>query len=101
MEKIGKIGKYRLLERLGRGGRGSVFRSHDPTLDRFVAIRVVPWELNVTDQRRARVYELARAWAGLGHPNLVTAYDVGKSIGTGTKCDGSTRSGFGRMLGPT
>ena len=49
-----KIGKYRILERIGRGGMGSVYKAHDPVLDRLVALKVISVETDHTDELRAR-----------------------------------------------
>src|SRR5262245_32880022 len=75
------IGKYRILDRVGRGGMGLVFRAHDPTLDRIVAIKLVSADLEVSDEIRARFFREAYACAQLSHPNIVTVYDMGEDDG--------------------
>ena len=45
-----KIGKDRILERIGRGGMGMIFKAHDPVLDRLVAVKVISPEVEVTDE---------------------------------------------------
>ena len=76
-----QIGKYRVLERIGRGGMGTVFKAHDPILDRPVALKVISPEIEVTDELRARFFREAQACARLSHPNIVTIYDMGEQDG--------------------
>jgi tetratricopeptide (TPR) repeat protein/tRNA A-37 threonylcarbamoyl transferase component Bud32 len=68
------VGRYRLDERIGRGGMGSVHRAHDPELDRDVAIKLVP---SANAQTRQRMLREAEALARLSHPNVVQIFDVG------------------------
>lgn len=56
---IQKIGKYRVLERIGRGGMGTVFKAHDPVLDRSVALKVISPDIEVTDALRTRFFREA------------------------------------------
>ena len=67
---IQKIGKYRILERIGRGGMGTVLKAHDPVLDRTVALKVISTDVDVSDELRARFFREAQACARLSHPNL-------------------------------
>ena len=78
---IQKIGKYRIIERIGRGGMGSVYKAHDPILDRLVALKVVSAETDHTDELRARFFREAQACAKLSHPNVVTIHDLGEADG--------------------
>src|SRR2546428_6768006 len=78
---IQQIGKYRIVERIGRGGMGSVFKAHDPVLDRWVAIKVVSTEADSGDELRARFFHEAQACAKLSHANIVTIYDLGEADG--------------------
>jgi serine/threonine protein kinase len=75
------IGKYRILERIGRGGMGSVYKAHDPVLDRLVAIKVVSAETDNTDELRVRFFREGQACAKLSHPNVVTIHDLGEADG--------------------
>jgi serine/threonine protein kinase len=75
------IGKYRVIERIGRGGMGTVFKAHDPVLDRFVALKVLEGHVQITDESRARFFREAKACARLSHPNIVTVYDMGEDDG--------------------
>ena len=79
-----QIGRYRLLEKIGAGGMGDVFRAEDTTLGRVVAMKILPKELAATPDRIARFEIEARAVAQLSHPNLVALFDVGH-IGGGGK----------------
>ena len=76
------IGKYRILERIGRGGMGSVYKAHDPVLDRLVALKVISTETDHADELRARFFREAQACAKLSHPNIVTIYDLGEADGS-------------------
>src|SRR5712691_1583857 len=75
------IGKYRILDRVGRGGMGMIYKAHDPVLDRLVALKVISPEVEVTDELRARFFREAQACAKLNHPNIVTVYDMGEYEG--------------------
>ena len=76
-----RIGKYRVIAPIGRGGMGMIFRAHDPLLDRLVALKVISPEVEVTDELRARFFREAQACAKLSHPNIVTVYDMGEDEG--------------------
>jgi len=75
------IGKYRILERIGRGGMGTVFKAYDPALDRLVAVKVISADAEVTDELKARFYREAQACAKLNHPNIVVVHDLGEDDG--------------------
>jgi len=68
--------RYRLVERIGRGGMGLVYRARDETLDRDVAIKFVLPERLIGGEASARFLREARAVARLSHPNVMTLYDV-------------------------
>jgi len=76
-----QIGKYRVIDRIGRGGMGMIYKAHDPLLDRLVAVKVISPEVEVTDELRARFFREAQACAKLSHPNIVTVYDMGEAEG--------------------
>src|SRR5207248_8043262 len=70
------IGNYRVLERLARGGMGTVYLGEHLRLPRRVAIKVLPAEHAQNPVLVERFYREVRAAAALGHPNLVRAHDV-------------------------
>ena len=78
---IESLGKYRILERIGRGQMGVVYKALDPFLKRTVAIKVIADGLDVTAELRARFFREAQACAKLSHPNIVTVYDLGTEQG--------------------
>ena len=72
-----KISHYRVMEEVGAGGMGEVYRAHDPRLGRDVAIKVLP-RIFASDPERLRRFEQeARAAAALNHPGILAIYDVG------------------------
>ncbi|WP_291270581.1 serine/threonine-protein kinase [Geothrix sp.] len=72
-----RIGPYEILSPLGSGGMGEVFKAHDPKLDRFVAIKVLPQALYQDPRTRARFEREAKAVAALSHPNILGIFDFG------------------------
>ena len=76
-----QVGRYRIVERLGRGGMASVFRANDPTIGRDVALKFLHASLCEDDEYRARFLHEARAAGGLSHPNIVVVHDVGEIDG--------------------
>jgi Leucine-rich repeat (LRR) protein len=75
-DSLGRIGHYEVLEVLGKGGFGIVFRAFDETLQRVVAIKVLAPELAVTSPARKRFLREARSSAKVRHENVVTVYAV-------------------------
>ena len=76
-----QVGRYRIHERLGRGGMATVFKAHDPGIGRDVAIKFLHASLCEEPEYRARFLSEARAAGGLSHPNIVTVHDVGEIDG--------------------
>ena len=76
-----QVGRYLIRERLGRGGMATVFKAHDPTINRDVAIKFLHASLCADDEYRARFLREARAAGGLSHPNIVVVHDVGEIDG--------------------
>jgi eukaryotic-like serine/threonine-protein kinase len=76
-----KIGPYEVLEQIGAGGMGVVYRARDPRLNREVAIKVLPASFSADSDRLQRFAQEARAAAALNHPNILAIYDIGESEG--------------------
>ena len=75
------LSHYELLEPLGEGGMGTVYRAVDTRLGRPVAVKVLRGEAAVNDESRKRFVQEARAASGLNHPHIVTIYDIGQDEG--------------------
>jgi serine/threonine protein kinase len=75
------LGHYKILEKIGSGGMGDVYLAEDATLDRNVALKVLPPQLADDTERRARFTREAKAVAALNHPNIVTVYSVEEAGG--------------------
>ncbi|HVS15148.1 MAG TPA: tetratricopeptide repeat protein [Thermoanaerobaculia bacterium] len=73
-----QVGPYQVIERLGSGGMGVVFRAHDPRLDRAVALKILSKSVHADRQRFARE---ARAASALNHPHIATVYELGEADG--------------------
>ncbi|MGA8030535.1 MAG: protein kinase [Bryobacteraceae bacterium] len=70
-----------MIDKLGEGGMGEVWRARDERLSRTVAIKILPSDVADDPSRRVRFEQEARALAALNHPNIVTVYDVGQDEG--------------------
>ncbi|MDP1918561.1 MAG: serine/threonine-protein kinase [Myxococcales bacterium] len=71
------VGPYRLLEVVGAGGMGVVYRAHDSRLQRDVALKLLPSHTSLDEAARQRLLREARAAARLSHPNLASVYEAG------------------------
>ena len=79
---IGKdLGAYRILDKLGEGGMGEVYRARDTRLGRTVAIKVLAATVAGDGERRERFLQEARATAALSHPNISALYEIGDEDG--------------------
>ncbi|HTS60624.1 MAG TPA: protein kinase [Candidatus Acidoferrales bacterium] len=76
-----RLGHFSLLEKIGEGGMGRVYRARDTTLERLVAIKVLPESRNADADRRARFLREAKAASALNHPNIVTVHETGEEDG--------------------
>ena len=76
-----RFGTYEVIARLGAGGMGEVWRAWDPSLEREVALKVLPSEMTADDSARARLLREARMASKLNHPNVCTIYEVGEAEG--------------------
>jgi len=77
-----RLGPYEVVELLGSGGMGEVYRARDPRLRRDVAVKVLPREFARDAARLRRFEQEARAVAALNHPYILTVFDVGEHDGT-------------------
>jgi serine/threonine protein kinase len=79
---IGKtVAHYQVLEKLGEGGMGVVYKARDTHLDRLVALKVLPPEKVVDPERKRRFVQEAKAASALNHPNIITIHDINQENG--------------------
>jgi len=76
-----RIGRYEVIEELGRGGMARVYRARDTQLQRIVALKVLAAQLSLDTEFIKRFEREARTAANLRHPHIVTIYDIGEDQG--------------------
>jgi serine/threonine-protein kinase len=76
------VSHYEILDRLGGGGMGEIFRAKDTRLNRLVAVKVLPQSQSGDNTLRLRFMQEARAASGLSHPNIITVHDILADEGT-------------------
>ncbi len=75
------IGRYELIEKLGQGGMGAVYRARDTLLQRIVAVKVIATTIDQNEELRERFFREARAAGQLSHKNIITIHDLGEHEG--------------------
>jgi predicted Ser/Thr protein kinase len=75
------VGKYRVVERIGKGAMGEVYKAHDPLLNRYVALKTIASALASDPEFGRRFKREAQSAASLNHPNIITVFDFGDENG--------------------
>src|SRR4026207_856880 len=75
------IAPYRIVDPIGAGGMGAVYKAFDNKLQRVVALKLLPPEYVSQQDRRRRFFQGARAASALSHPHILTIYEVGEEDG--------------------
>src|SRR6185436_454426 len=75
------LGPYRILSQIGQGGMANVYKAYQPSVDRYVAIKVLPSQLAESQEFATRFHQEARIIAKLEHPHILPVFDYGESDG--------------------
>jgi predicted Ser/Thr protein kinase len=75
------IAHYQIIEQLGEGGMGIVYKAHDTRLERMGALKILPPDKTSDPDRKRRFVQEAKAASALNHPNIITIYDIGADDG--------------------
>src|ERR1700730_9046111 len=67
---------YRVIEKIGAGGMGEIYKAEDTRLKRIVAVKALSPRFSAEPERRKRFFQEARAASALNHPNIITLYDI-------------------------
>lgn len=78
---IRKMGRYSLVDKLGQGSMGVVYKAYDEMLDRYVALKTMVSDMTADTELRKRFYQEARLAAKINHPYIITVYDLGEVDG--------------------
>ena len=79
--KITRVGRYELIDRIGKGGMGVVYRGKDTVIGRTVAVKMLVSDIDVSEETRERFFREARSAGQLTHRNIITIYDFGEENG--------------------
>jgi serine/threonine protein kinase len=88
-----QLGPYRVIELLGTGGVGEVYRAQDTRLGRTVALKLLPEERSLDPERRQRMLQEAQTVSALNHPNILGLHDLAKPTGTNFSCSSTCPGG--------
>src|SRR5512136_1149727 len=89
-----RVGPFEVIDLLGAGGMGEVYRARDTRLGRIVALKVLPADTLADDTARARLLREASLASQLNHPHICTVHEVGEAVPS-TSSTGSGQAGAG------